>query len=205
MIWEWTENYAKYRLLRHCWEPAENLINQSTRSSRKSCREGTFWIHSVWHKQIMIFLNFISNHKETDTRAILYIKYVENQGYTSLVAKIPDSDLFFLLLYILPKNSRYTSIWTGVAIALGDCWIWQKWQACMVSYTALPYLSCVSTQERIAQVPSKERGKGDHWIFCRNTRGIWASSIVLKPIGIRQMIWLKDWKNSHAAYKNIRG
>ena len=39
-----------------------------------------------------------SNHEETDSRVVLYIKYAEETGFKSALVRTPDSDIFFILL-----------------------------------------------------------------------------------------------------------
>lgn len=46
-----------------------------------------------------------SNHEETNSRVVLYDKYAEDQGYESVCASSPDSDVFFVLLQHRPSLS----------------------------------------------------------------------------------------------------
>lgn len=40
-----------------------------------------------------------SNQEETDTRVVLYLKYVATLGYKSAVVRTPDTDMFMILLH----------------------------------------------------------------------------------------------------------
>ena len=39
-----------------------------------------------------------SNQEETDTRVIIYTEYAANSGFSNVVIRSPDSDIFFILL-----------------------------------------------------------------------------------------------------------
>ena len=55
-----------------------------------------------------------SNQEETDTRIVIYIKYVEDQGFKSVVVRTPDTDIFFILLFHAhdPEITIYVDIGT---------------------------------------------------------------------------------------------
>ena len=39
------------------------------------------------------------NQEETDNRIVIYIQYVEDKGFKSLVVQTQDPDVFFILLF----------------------------------------------------------------------------------------------------------
>ena len=43
--------------------------------------------------------SFQSNQEEADTCIVIYIKYAEDQGFKSVVVCMPDTDVFFILLF----------------------------------------------------------------------------------------------------------
>ena len=61
-------------------------------------RSGIFYtsIFQVIRSEI-VSLQF--NQEETDNRIVIYIQYVEDKGFKSLVVQTPDPDVFFSLLF----------------------------------------------------------------------------------------------------------
>ena len=41
----------------------------------------------------------MSNQEETDTRIVLYLRYIAKKGFKSAVVRSPDTDIFFILLH----------------------------------------------------------------------------------------------------------
>ena len=42
---------------------------------------------------------FTSVQEETDTRVIPYLKYTAQKGFKSAVVRVPDTNIFFILLH----------------------------------------------------------------------------------------------------------
>lgn len=53
------------------------------------------------------------NQEETDKRVILYLKYAAQKGFNSAVLRIPDTDIFFILLYHVASIGIEISLDTG--------------------------------------------------------------------------------------------
>ena len=56
-----------------------------------------------------------SNQEETDTSIVIYIKYAEDQGFESVVVCMPDTDVFFILIFQVHdlEITIYVGIGTG--------------------------------------------------------------------------------------------
>lgn len=54
-----------------------------------------------------------SNQEETDKRVILYLKYAAQKGFNSAVLRIPDTDIFFILLHHAASIGIEISLDTG--------------------------------------------------------------------------------------------
>ena len=114
--------------------------------------------HFMFQVEVHEICALYSNHKETDTRVVLYLNYAATLGYKDAVVRSPDTDIFMILLYHAHKINLTIYLDAGAGKHRKVVNITDLAQSLGEDYCAT-FLEFMCSQERIVPVLLKGKGK----------------------------------------------